>query len=119
MTEAQLQNIGKYLLSKGYFEADEYDDFWMEDWIGDETNFREIARLISNYADEQVKKERAGHILDRMDWVNEGVKMACDEIEKSLPSDEEILQGEPISFRSGATWVKSKVIVTINKLKKG
>jgi hypothetical protein len=51
MTDKELYNIGEWLNSKGY-DLDLTDCFWMEDWIGNDTKFRDIAELLKDYKDE-------------------------------------------------------------------
>ena len=53
MTDKELNSIGQWLNSKGY-GLDLTDCFWMEDWIANETKFRDIAELLSDYHKEQL-----------------------------------------------------------------
>ena len=53
MKDKELNEIGHWLNTKG-FDLDLDDCFWMEDWIGSETTFRDIAELLSEYKTEQL-----------------------------------------------------------------
>jgi len=53
MTDKELNSIGQWLNSKGY-DLDLTDCFWMEDWIANETKFRDIAELLLDYHKEQL-----------------------------------------------------------------
>jgi len=53
MTDKELNSIGKWLNTKGY-DLDLTDCFWMEDWIANETKFRDIAELLQEYHKEQL-----------------------------------------------------------------
>ena len=53
MTDKELNSIGKWLNTKGY-DLDLTDCFWMEEWIANETKFRDIAELLQEYHKEQL-----------------------------------------------------------------
>lgn len=65
MTDKELNSIGQWLNTKGY-DLDLTDCFWMEDWIANETKFRDIAELLQEYHKEQLLIHIVGSSLPKV-----------------------------------------------------
>jgi chromosomal replication initiation ATPase DnaA len=68
MNDNELNEIGKWLNTKG-FDLNLKDCFWMEDYIANETTFRELASLLKDY----INKEKINYVttIDKFcDFIN-------------------------------------------------
>jgi hypothetical protein len=62
MTDEELQKIGEWLNRWG-FDLDLNDDLWMEDWIGSEHKFRDIAEMLHDYAKQAIAERMPTELI--------------------------------------------------------
>jgi len=85
MTDKELNSIGQWLNSKGY-DLGLTDCFWMEDWIANETKFRDIAELLLDYHKEQLLIHSVSKRLTLKEiefMLDKKIKYMCDCVQDS------------------------------------
>ncbi len=99
MTDKELNSIGQWLNTKGY-DLDLNDCFWMEDWIANETKFRDIAELMQEYHKEQLLIHSvSARLSDSLGECVEGndYEIVADKDGRFWINHKEVGSGEPLT----------------------